>query len=203
MDRVEVAASMLKGVEGIESVLDVGCRDGALRSGLRPGVEYVGADLVPGSGHVRYVGDFNDIEFDRQFTATAALDVLEHMEHPARAFDKLVAVSSRYVIVSLPNCYDLKTRVRFALQGRMGGKYEFHTDEPVDRHRWVMGYNEIAAFYRAKAEQFDLKLTIVPLRYGFSGLSTFRSRLGALLAKFSSPSLTSETVIGLFEKRGA
>ncbi len=200
MSRIEFAGNLISALDGIKSVLDVGCRDGALKSVLPSQVEYFGSDLLAANASVRYVGDFNSIEFDRRFDAIVALDVLEHMEHPSRAFDKMGNLSSRYIITSLPNCYDLRTRAQVAFGGRMGGKYEFSVDEPLDRHRWVMGFGEIVRFYQSKATSLGLDLRVVPMKYGAGRNRSARNLVGKILAQTLPATLTAVSVIGVFER---
>lgn len=197
MDRIQVASSALAGIP-LRSLLDVGCRGGVLRRYLPPEIDYFGCDLEPGE-HVRYVGDVQSVKFDRTFDCVVALDVLEHVDQLHTLFDKLSALATKLLVVSLPNCYDLKSRVRFGIRGRLGGKYDFGPQCSVDRHRWVMGYSEIRRFYLAKAHEQGLKLTCIDCRYGDAGSLTFTGAVGIAL-RAVGPALTAETVIGVFRR---
>ena len=184
----------------IASVLDVGCRDGRLRRLLPGNVRYSGCDLVAGE-HVRYVGDVQSITFDESFDCVIALDLLEHVDDIHALFDRLAGLADQALLVSLPNCYDLKSRLRFALRGRLGGKYELSAAPVLDRHRWIMGYDEIRRFYSAKAMQHGFELTIHDLRYGDSRRLSLTGLLG-LSSRVLGPRLTSECVLGVFQRRG-
>ena len=120
LDRIRVASNII-GEASINSLLDVGCRGGELRAYLRPEIDYFGCDLVHDE-HVRYVGDVQSIVFDRQFDCVVALDILEHVDHLHLLFDRLAGLAVKLLVVSLPNCYDLKGRVHFGFRGRLGGK---------------------------------------------------------------------------------
>ena len=181
------------------SVLDVGCRDGELSRYL-PG-PYAGADLIPGP-HVKYVGDISTADIPERFDTVFALDILEHLEHPSMVFDRLAAVAKRNLVVSLPNCYDLISRVRFARGKPLGGKYRFTEAEPLDRHRWLMTRNEIHDFFRAKALKHGMALEIRDMRYGSAGHPTLASRAGRTLSAILPPSLSTATVFGVFTKSG-
>ena len=200
MDRVAIAARCANAL-AVTSVLDVGCRDGLLRRLLPEHVQYSGCDLVAGE-HVRYVGDVQSIAIDDVFDCVIALDLLEHVDDIHALFDRLARLAGRALVVSLPNCYDLKSRMRFALRGRLGGKYAFGPVPVVDRHRWIMGYDEIRRFYSAKASQLGFALDIHDLRYGDPGSWRLTSLLG-LSSRVLGPRLTSECVLGVFVRPGA
>jgi len=200
MDRIGVGARVLKRLPHIHSVLDVGCRDAKLADLLPEHIEYFGADLQQTSPRVKYVGDFANVEFNRTFSAVVALDILEHTEALSANFDKLASLAERYLIVSLPNCADLLTRVRFVRTGRLGGKYEFDGTDPLDRHRWVMNFREIQRFFRQKAVAHGLELETIDLTYGSSGRSTGVSWAGRVVSRLLPESLTAGTVVAVFSK---
>jgi hypothetical protein len=197
--RIAYAGQLLRPLQ-IESLLDVGCRDGSLADEL-PLVKYSGADLFPdGKGRVKYVGDVTRMDIAGQFDAVVALDILEHLPHPSAMFDRLVSLAKRHLLVSFPNTYDLKSRVRFALRGRMGGKYAFSEIEPLDRHHWLISRAEAIAFFRAKAVKHRLAYVPHDMRYGDSGRYSITAITGRIAAKVLPASLTTETVFGLFSK---
>jgi SAM-dependent methyltransferase len=200
-DRVNYIAEILQPLPGVVSLLDVGCRKAKLAELIPPTIDYYGCDLEKTCDKVAYVGDFSTIDFGRQFSAVVALDVLEHTDRPSANFDRLVAATESHLIVTLPNCADLKTRVRFATSGRMGGKYTFGTEDPLDRHRWVMNFPEIVAFYRNKAATHDLALDIKPLQFGFARNQTLTSHLGGLVSALLPATMVTETLVGVFSKR--
>ncbi len=200
MSRVEKTARLLTGNKDIQSVLDVGCRDGILMKYLPETIRYHGADLFPVGDHVDYVGDIMTMDFDETFDAVTAVDVLEHLDELHKAFDKLVGLSRKTLIVSLPNCYDLKSRCRFALKGHMGGKYKLSADATEDRHRWLLTYDDIIGFYRAKARQHDLTVTIHPVCYGEFGSKSPRGYTGRLLSACLPRALTAHSIVAEFRK---
>lgn len=202
MSRPEFAAKILRPLQP-RSILDLGCRDGSLADHF-PGVDYAGADLVQNAcGRVKYVGDVTAIDFGRSFDTVVALDILEHLEEPSAFFDRILATADRLILVSLPNTYDLKSRLKFSVKGQLGGKYRFREETPCDRHRWLMNRLEIEEFYKAKARKHGLILQQFDLSYGESGQRTFRSRMGRLISRVLPPPLAAETVFGLFTRSGA
>ena len=197
MSRIEFAASILKPLAP-KSVLDVGCRDGSLAD-LLPGTDYSGADLRPGP-RVKYVGDVTRLRLDRKFDAVVALDILEHLDDPSEMFDRLVPLADRWVLISLPNCYDLKSRLKFAVKGQLGGKYVFSEAHPQDRHRWLMNRDEINAFAKAKAAAHGLSLRLTDMTFGSSGMRSLTSVGGRIATGALPRSLSTATVFALFAR---
>lgn len=197
MSRITVAARILQPLHPT-SVLDVGCRDASLGEQL-PEAEYFGADLV-GGPNIKYVGDVTKMEFDRTFDTVVALDILEHLEPLSATFDRLMAISERRMLISLPNTYDLKSRFNFATKGRLNGKYIFTEEPPTDRHRWLMGREEIMNFAKAKARKHGVQLQLFDITYGSSGARGIRPFVGRIFAKVLPRTLTTETVLALFTK---
>jgi hypothetical protein len=194
VSRVRFAAIILEPLN-LRSILDIGCRDCELASYF-PGLEYHGADLFPGPG-VSYVGNICDTALERAFDAVVACDILEHLEDPSGLFDRLLAHAERYFLISLPNCYDLKSRAQF-LGGQMGGKYRFTEEPPIDRHHWLMNRAEIAEFCRVKAEKHALGLRMIDMPYG-RGSSRYAG-FGRLASAVLPRSLGVPTVFALFTR---
>ena len=64
----------------------------------------------PGVDHVANIEE--GLPFaDREFDAVVALDLLEHTNNIWFAFDELVRVSRRQVVIVLPNIYHWSSRV--------------------------------------------------------------------------------------------
>jgi len=160
-DRWDVIVDLL-GEPG--SVLDVGCRDRALRGHLAPDVEYVGVDLFPPADVIASAEEplpFDDDSFD----CVVLADVLEHLEHPHRALDEAMRTARHAVVLLLPNLYALRHRFEFAT-GRTWSKYEFGPEHLLDRHRWVLNLDQAASFARGRAERCGWQ---VAREYGYDG----------------------------------
>lgn len=133
-----------------QSVLDVGCRDRALLGHLAPGTEYVGVDLGPPADVIASAEEplpFADDSFD----CVVLADVLEHLDDPHAALDEAMRIGRRSVVILLPNLYTLWLRALY-VSGRTTAKYSFGPQNSVDRHRWVMNFDQAAAFTRGRAE---------------------------------------------------
>jgi SAM-dependent methyltransferase len=156
-DKYALANSSLQ--SDVTSLLDVGCRDGILKSYLRPGIIYTGLDIMPGPNVDRIANIEEGLPFaDREFDAVAALDLLEHTNNIWFAFDELVRVSRRQVIIVLPNLYHWQSRIRFLL-GREMGKYVLPVDPVMDRHRWLTSYNFACRFCTERAKKHGMSVT--------------------------------------------
>ncbi|QJR17214.1 class I SAM-dependent methyltransferase [Pelagibacterium halotolerans] len=152
--RIETCLSQVAKLPGIQSVLDVGCRDAALASGLSPEVLYEGADLFQNSTNtVKYVGDFLQMQFDRDYDLVTALDVIEHVDQAGEFVDKLVRLSKKYTIITLPNTYSIVQLRSYFSNGNFGLKYKFDPYGLVDRHRWLPDVPGILKFYADVAER--------------------------------------------------
>ena len=134
-EKYSVVNDLLK--SDVRSLLDVGCRDAILRKHMRPQIEYTGVDIVAGPGVDKVANIEDGLPFaDGEFDAVVALDLLEHTNNIWFAFDELVRVARRQVVIVLPNVYHWSSRVRFLL-GREMDKYALPAQSIVDRHRWL------------------------------------------------------------------
>ncbi len=131
-------------------ILDVGCRSGNLKRVLLKGkLSYRGLDLNPPAD---IIGNLEvRLPFQNgSFNVVVVLDVLEHTDNIHRAFSELCRVSRRYLLITLPNAYDIKSRVKFLLGRRLSGKYGLPPDPPDDRHRWLFSFSETRDFALAR-----------------------------------------------------
>ena len=187
-DRSEIAkfSAVVSTFPGIwdGKILDVGCRKGGLKRAVTsPTARYIGFDL---SHPANVVGNLDEgLPFEPQSIDTVvALDVLEHTNDMHRCFEELCRVSRHNIVVSLPNIYDIESRVRFLLGLKISGKYGLPLSPPEDRHRWLFSYNEarLFCFHAAMIHGFTIKSEgcLIPrrrLRLLFSLGSSLRPNL--------------------------
>ncbi len=147
------------------TLLDIGCRTMALKPLLQGCREYFGADLMPGP-NILQCNLEEGLKFpDRSFDVVVALDVLEHLEHAHQVFQDMQRVARRAVIVSLPNMYYWKFRYNFLFGKGLSGKYAFPAEPILDRHRWVLSYDEATDFIEKNANGNPVEsFRIVPER---------------------------------------
>ncbi len=132
------------------SVLDVGCFKRHLRKYVSG--NYVGVDLY-GEPDVFLDLEQGTLPFrDGSFRTVVCTDVLEHLESLHRIFDECIRVSSRWVIVSLPNCFGGFWRP--LVLGKYVDAMKYYglpVERPVDRHRWFFSASEAERFLRQRS----------------------------------------------------
>ncbi|MFA0740822.1 MAG: hypothetical protein DFNUSKGM_000929 [Candidatus Fervidibacter sacchari] len=142
-------------------VLDVGSRSGNLKHVLEEcnaRVRYLGLDLFPPANVIANLE--KGLPFsDKAFDVVVALDVLEHTDNIHKAFDELCRVACKFVVITLPNSYELRGRIKFLLGRPISGKYGLPPDQPMDRHRWLFSFSEARQFVRVRAYRcgFEVK----------------------------------------------
>ena len=142
-------------------LLDVGCRDCALKPYVADLADYAGVDLVQNpQGSVDHVLDVSrGLPFaDRAFDAVVALDLVEHLDDFAGGLDELLRVSDRYLLVMLPNMAHALFRVMFLRRGTIGGKYDMKYGQGQDRHRWLTTQAQCDALMQDFARARNLRL---------------------------------------------
>lgn len=140
------------------SLLDVGCRSGGFRRVLPTTVtSYKGLDIFPPAdtlGNLELGLPFSNCAFD----TVVALDVLEHTDYFHYAFAELCRVSAKYVVISLPNCYEIEARIKFLRGKRISAKYGLTTKLELDRHRWLLSYYDAENFFLKASQHHNFKL---------------------------------------------
>lgn len=144
---------------GGRSLLDVGCRDGRLKTYLPESVVYTGVDISPGPAVSKVCNLEQGLPFeDSTFDTVVALDVLEHTDNIWFAFDELARVARMQVLAVLPNSYHWKNRIRF-LRGREPDKYVLPAEPIVDRHRWHCSHTTSQRFIEQRATKLGMTVT--------------------------------------------
>jgi hypothetical protein len=137
-----------------DGVLDVGCDVGELRQ-LVSG-PYTGVDLYGEPDIVFDLSSGLPLPFgDRSFAFVVCTDVLEHLGSPYFYSDELFRVSSRDVMIGLPNCWYALQR-SLATGQPLYKNYGLPPEPPGDRHHWVFTAEESWDFvlYRAAKAGF-------------------------------------------------
>ena len=68
-------------------------------------------------------------------------------------------MSRKYVLISLPNAYEVRTRIKFLMGQPISGKYGLPVEPPTDRHRWLFSLREAQVFTRALGERHGFEVT--------------------------------------------
>ena len=138
-------------------VLDVGC-DKALLKTLVPGLDYIGVDFGGTPDLSINLEEIDHLPFDDSFfDCVVCSDVLEHLDNLHHIFGELVRVSSRFLIISLPNNW---ANARRPLERGRGSfdKYGLPAERPKDRHKWFFSLAEAQDFIEAQLAPYDLRL---------------------------------------------
>ena len=159
MSRLTMCASLLNdSAKNGYSILDIGCRGKELK-GLLTGVgTYQGVDL-----HEDDEVMFHDLEKkipidDASFDVVVALDVVEHVENAHQLVSEMLRISRDKVIVSLPNMYHWKYRIRMLRGKDIGAKYRFPVRPIKDRHRWLTSYDNSREFILENSIGFHVEI---------------------------------------------
>jgi len=142
------------------SVLDVGCRSGNLKHVLPDNkIQYWGVDLHQPAD---VIGNLEDgLPFHNgEFYSVVALDVLEHTDNIYGAFEELCRIAQKYVVITLPNGYEIQVRFKFLFGKNIGGKYGLPLNPPHDRHRWLFSFYEARNFTHSRASKHGFSVLL-------------------------------------------
>ena len=139
----------------IGKLLDVGADECHLKEHLDKDTSYLGVGLG-GTPDIKVNLEKEKIPFeDNFFDCVLCNDVLEHLDNIHVVFDELCRVSSKWVIISLPNAwqdfYSMLNNGYYA-EDRPMKFYNLPLEPPEDRHKWFFSAEEAEKFiaYRAK-----------------------------------------------------
>ncbi len=200
--RIIKGAELVNNLEDVVSLLDVGCRDSSLEDRLDSKIEYFGCDLFQNDKNsVDFVGDVLATDFGRKFNCVVALDIIEHVDDPHALIDRLLKLSDSYLIVSLPNIYEIKHKFNFIFKSSLGAKYRFGIKNSLDRHRWVMSYDEINEFYSHFADKNNLGLSKIDVMIGLDAKNLIKKVGSWMIRRFFSRTNSVRTVFAVFKKK--
>lgn len=127
------------------TVLDIGSDAGVIKAHLGP-EKVTGVDLNPAADITINLDEVEQLPFeDGQFKTVLCLDVLEHLENLHRIMAEAVRVSSRWVLISLPNPW-ASARLRIARGKGSIVHYGLPLEPTQDRHRWFFSCGEALDF---------------------------------------------------------
>ncbi len=191
------------------SVLDVGADEKYLTRYLPPETRYWGIGLG-GSPDQEVDLEAGVIPFAAgSFETVLCLDVLEHLDNLHAVFDELCRVSSRYVIISLPNAWAGILQVAlfgdYALRHHLK-YYGLPPEKPVDRHKWFLSYEEAAHFVATRAQKNQMRVVQIDPYYAINWQRwrnrTFRAAAHLLLrfSKVNAENFFISTMWAVLEK---
>lgn len=138
-------------------IIDVGGAPCCLRNFINN--PYVCVDITDVPGVIRVDLEKEKLPFrDNSFDIVVCTDVLEHLDNPHEVFREVIRVAKKYIIISLPNMFQLGFRLKI-LMGRDDLKfYGLPSKPPGDRHKWFFSYNQARRFvhYMAKVHGAEI-----------------------------------------------
>ena len=148
-------------------VLDVGSSGSDLRNYVHD--EYIGLDIIE-RPEIDLTVDLEKQSIpleDNSVDCVVCTDVLEHVDNLHEVFAELIRISSDYIIISVPNCfnYEILFRIYF---GKGIKFYGLPNDRPDDRHKWFLSHNQSVNFFKNHADKYDYSVVDSyghPLRY--------------------------------------
>lgn len=155
------------------SILDVGCDQNFLKELL--GKKVFGVDFT-GVPDKKIDLDKEGLSFfkNNSFNTVVCMDVLEHLENFHVVLDDIIRVSYDNVILSLPNCSNIRKVFKIVFSGNSGKFYGLPINKPADRHRWYFTFKEIEDFFRL----FEKKQNIsVELFYYYNFFKKFQKNV--------------------------
>ena len=143
-------------------ILDAGADQCGLKKFLPRGTKYISIGLG-GSVDVEIDLEKETLPYeDNSFDCVLCLDTLEHLDNIHQIFDELCRVTSKYLIISLPNPWA-------SFIGMLRGGYYKHTelpmksynlptDPPEDRHKWFYGVHEAERFLKERGRRNGIEV---------------------------------------------
>jgi len=155
-----------KYIDESESILDVGCSDNELKILL--GKHVFGIDI---SGKPDKIIDLEKEKIsvfpNNSYEMVVCTEVLEHIDNLYEVLDDIKRVSSRYMLISLPNCPDIWKTIRILLTSRTGKFYGLPLEKPIDRHKWFFSWKELDIFFHHYSQKNNLKIKENFLHYNY------------------------------------
>ncbi len=131
--------------------------------------EYIGMDILD-SPEVDITIDLEKQKIpldDNSINCIVCTDVLEHLNNFHDVFEELIRVSSDYLIISIPNCFNYEVIFRI-LAAKKIKFYGLPEDKPEDRHKWFLSHNENISFFENNQKKYNYTIIDAhahPLRY--------------------------------------
>jgi len=158
-----LAANFGKYLQG--SVLDVGCSDNHLKNILK-GQRILGVDINKNADVVLNL-EKQKLPFKKgEFDTVICLEVLEHLNNFYEVFEDLLKIAKKYVIISLPNNYDIYT-ISSIFRGKPMKQYGLPPTPPEDRHKWLFSLKEAIRFLKVNQRKYNYKIKEQLIHFNF------------------------------------
>ena len=206
-----VGSKIVINLDGINSVLDIGCGDGAASKVLPSSWEYRGIDLSNSSIYKQSLTDerieycepssLNDVlAKTKKADVVLLLDVLEHTRGFTELIQRAMLLADKYVVVSLPNELFFLDRLRMLA----GKELPAHSLDLVDlpegfKHQFIINIQKATSILEQVASQNGFKL-VDEWQRALLAKGRFFQPLLWLLRKMTSPTVWSMGNIIVFER---
>ncbi len=194
-----------------KSLLDVGCYNADFKRHIPNMVKYTGIDIAGKPDIFINLDKIKNLPFaNNEFETTVCADVLEHLENIHLIFDELCRVTSKNIIITLPNAYasipeiikgkkyakNQEKRMQFGIYNKF---YGLPLEKPEDRHRWFFSYDEAIEFLEFRAKNYNFKIAVSESEYSYKKLPFIRKIFFASLRK-RNKNLVDRNIIVLLKK---
>ena len=166
-----VGSEVVINLDGVKSVLDIGCGDGAAAKVLPSSWTYRGIDLSNSAIYQQSLSDdrikycepnsLNDVLLKSQNAdVVLLLDVLEHTRSFTELFERAMLLSNNYVVVSLPNELFFLDRLRMLA----GKELPAHSLDLIDlpegfKHQFIIDLRKATAILQRVASKSGFELS--------------------------------------------
>lgn len=146
-------------------ILDVGCSENHLKKIY--GSKVYGIDINGNPDKVVNLENGLDFISNDFYDFVVCLDVLEHIDNLHKLLNDIIRVSSKYVLIFLPNCTNFRYIKHILLTNNTGKFYGLPLKKISDRHKWFFSYKEIIYFFQQYCGENNINLDKIVLHYNF------------------------------------
>jgi 2-polyprenyl-3-methyl-5-hydroxy-6-metoxy-1,4-benzoquinol methylase len=147
-----------------KSILDIGCDDNFLKKVY--GEKVFGIDIA---GLPDQIVDLEkeSLRFlsDKSYEVSICTEVLEHIDNLHEVFTDIQRVTSKYMIISIPNSISYHRLNKLIRTHTTGKFYGLPLQKPVDRHKWYFSYKEIEAFFKGHSHAGSYEIEAMIYQY--------------------------------------
>lgn len=155
-----------KNFQDVNSIINLGSGGKNYLKKLKKNIKVIDVD-ISGEVDIKLNLEKKKIPFKKNsFDMSVALDTLEHLDNFHEVFEELKRVSKKYIIISLPNCFDVFFKIFFNRRPKDFNQNGFYNkfygipiNKPIDRHKWFFTVDDIERFFilKSKKDNYQVK----------------------------------------------